>query len=287
MALSPQAKKGIGYMVISSLCFALVNLQVKLLPRIPATELVLFRSLITLVISYAWLRSKRIYPWGNNKTWLLIRGIAGTTALTMFFFTIQKMPISAAVTVQYLSPFFTAFIAGYLLKEKTYPVQWLFFAISFTGIFILKGASSSIPMDLLIIGVLSSMFSGLAYNSIRKLKEEHPLVVVMYFPLVALPVMTVWSFFNWVTPIGSEWLLLAGIGITTQLAQVYMTKGYQSTEVSVVAPIKYIGVLFALGWDILLFDFIPNGTMYLGIALVIGGVLVNLNYKRVMNKRAA
>ena len=271
--------KGIRYMLISVGCFAAVNLMVKLLPHLPATELVLFRSLITFLLSYVLLKRKKVNPWGRNKTWLLIRGIAGTTALTMFFYTIQKMPLSAAVTVQYLSPFFTAFIAGLLLGERTRWLQWLFFIISFVGIVVVKGSSAQIPPLLLALGVISSMFSGLAYNSIRKLKNEEPLVVVMYFPLVAFPIMAVFSLFNWVMPQGMDWILLIGIGLMTQFAQLYMTKSYQLSEVNTVAPLKYIGVLFALTWDILLFDFIPNAQMYIGILLVIGGVVLNLRFK--------
>ena len=272
-------------MLISVGCFAAVNLLVKFLPHLPATELVLFRSLITFAISYSLLKKKKLYPWGNNKPWLLIRGVAGTTALTIFFYTLQKMPLSAAVTVQYLSPFFTAFIAGFLLGEKTKAAQWLFFLVSFAGIVVVKGSSADIPPTLLALGVFSSMFSGLAYNAIRKLKDEEPLVIVMYFPLVATPVMLVFSLFNWVTPVGIDWLLLLGLGVLTQFAQLYMTKSYQLSEVNTVAPLKYIGVIFALTWDIALFDFIPNAQMFLGIALVIGGVLMNLRFKSVEKKR--
>ncbi len=272
-------------MLISVGCFAAVNLMVKFLPHLPATELVLFRSLITFLLSYTLLKRKKVNPWGRDKKWLLIRGIAGTTALTMFFYTIQKMPLSAAVTVQYLSPFFTAFIAGLLLGERTRWVQWLFFVISFIGIVVVKGSSAQIPPVLLALGVISSMFSGLAYNSIRKLKNEEPLVVVMYFPLVAFPIMVVFSFFNWVMPHGTDWIFLIGIGLMTQFAQLYMTKSYQLSEVNTVAPLKYIGVLFALTWDILLFDFIPNVQMYVGMLLVIGGVVLNLRFKHQLKRR--
>ena len=55
-------------MLISVGCFAAVNLMVKFLPHLPATELVLFRSLITFVISYLLLRGKKVNPWGNNKS---------------------------------------------------------------------------------------------------------------------------------------------------------------------------------------------------------------------------
>ena len=210
-------------MLISVGCFAAVNLMVKFLPHLPATELVLFRSLITFAISYTLLKRKHISPWGVNKKWLLIRGLAGTTALTVFFYTIQKMPLSAAVTVQYLSPFFTAFIAGFLLGERTRWAQWFFFLVSFIGIVVVKGSSAQIPPVLLALGIGSSVFSGLAYNAIRKLKDEHPLVVVMYFPLVATPVMIVFSLFNWVTPSLPDLALLFAIGVMTQFAQLYMT----------------------------------------------------------------
>lgn len=272
-------------MLISVGCFAAVNLMVKFMPHLPATELVLFRSLITFIISYTLLRRKKVNPWGSNKKWLLIRGIAGTTALTVFFYTIQKMPLSAAVTVQYLSPFFTAFIAGFLLGEKTKAAQWLFFLISFIGIVVVKGSSAQIPPTLLALGIFSSVFSGLAYNAIRKLKDEQPLVVVMYFPLVATPIMLVFSIFNWVTPTLWDLVMLLGIGLMTQFAQLYMTKSYQLSEVNTVAPLKYIGVIFALTWDIALFDFVPNSQMILGIFMVIGGVLLNLRFKAVQKRR--
>ena len=272
-------------MLISVGCFAAVNLMVKFLPHLPATELVLFRSLITFLLSYLLLKKKKVNPWGMDKKWLLIRGMAGTTALTIFFYTIQKMPLSAAVTVQYLSPFFTAFIAGILLGERTRWIQWLFFVISFFGIVVVKGSSAQIPPVLMALGVFSSMFSGLAYNSIRKLKNEEPLVVVMYFPLVAFPIMLVFSLFNWVMPQGTDWGLLIGIGLMTQFAQLYMTKSYQLSEVNTVAPLKYIGVTFALTWDIVLFGFVPNVQMYFGIILVISGVVLNLRFKHLLKRR--
>ena len=272
-------------MLISVGSFALINLMVKALSQIPTTEIVLFRSAITFAISYTLLRRRKVHPWGYNKKWLFIRGIAGTTALTSFFYTLQNMPISAAVTIQYLSPFFTAFIAGFLLSERTRAVQWLFFALSFGGIVVIKGSTTLVSPALMTLGVGSSLLSGMAYNAIRKLKDEHPLVVVMYFPLVATPVMLVASLWNWATPIGTEWLLLMAIGVMTQIAQVYMTKAYQSSELNTVAPLKYIGVIFALLWDVLLFDFIPNAQMYVGISLVLGGVLLNFAYKARLQKR--
>ncbi|HAD96065.1 MAG TPA: EamA family transporter, partial [Cryomorphaceae bacterium] len=102
-------------MLISVLGFAFMNLTVKFLHRLPATELVLFRSLVSLVLCLYFLRKKRIKPWGNSRKYLVLRGIFGVTALSLFFYTLQKLPLGSAITIQYLSPIFTAFFGIFIL----------------------------------------------------------------------------------------------------------------------------------------------------------------------------
>lgn len=273
-------QRGIIYMMISVVGFSLMNLVVKFLPRIPATELVLFRSIVSLILSLAMIRQKGLNPFGNNKTWLILRGVFGVIGLTTFFYTLQHLPIASAITIQYLSPIFTALFAIFILGEKMRKVQWLFFLVAFAGIGVIKGFDSNISTLLLLLGITSAVFSGLAYNAIRKLKDsDHPVVVVFYFPLIATPIMAVISAFNWVTPIGWEWLLLILMGVFTQIAQVNMTKAYQAAPLNKVAPFKYAGVVFALGFDVWIFGISYSWVILLGIAMVIGGVVLNLLQK--------
>ena len=110
--------KGVQYMFYSTLFFALMNLGVKLIPNIPAIEIVFFRSLISFVLSYSILKSIKVSIWGNNKKILLSRGTAGAIALVMYFTTLQHIPLASAVTIQFLSPIFTTIIGIYLVREK-------------------------------------------------------------------------------------------------------------------------------------------------------------------------
>jgi drug/metabolite transporter (DMT)-like permease len=273
-------QKGIIYMMISVVGFSLMNLIVKFLPRIPATELVLFRSIVSLVLSLAMIRHKKLNPFGNNKKWLILRGVFGVIGLTTFFYTLQHLPIASAITIQYLSPIFTALFAIFLLGERMRSVQWFFFFIAFGGIAVIKGFDSNISTFLFLMGLISAIFSGLAYNAIRKLKDsDHPVVVVFYFPLIATPIMALVSAFNWVTPIGWEWLLLLLMGVFTQIAQVNMTKAYQAAPLNKVAPFKYAGVVLALAFDVWIFGISYSWAILLGIAMVIGGVVLNLLQK--------
>ena len=110
-------------MIISSFAFSLMHLCIKSLPNIPVFELVFFRSFISLLISFTSLKSKNIPIFGVNKKILLIRGFIGSIALTLFFLTLQNIPLASAVTIQYLSPIFTALFAIWILKERMKKLQ--------------------------------------------------------------------------------------------------------------------------------------------------------------------
>lgn len=272
-------------MLGSTAAFALMQICVKFLPHIPAHELILFRSVISIVLSVAMLRHLGIALLGNNKKVLLMRGVFGTTALLMFFYTLQNIPLASAVTIQYLSPIFTALFAAIFLKEKMHLKQWLFFGISFAGVAMIKGFDERISLTFMLIGICSAMFSGMAYTCIRQLKDsEHPLVVVLYFPLVAIPIMSVLSYFNWVTPQGTDWLYLLLMGLFTQVAQLLMTKGIQSGIANKMISLKYVGTIYALAIGYLVFGESYGLMSLVGIAMVIAGVVLNLWKKRVIQR---
>jgi drug/metabolite transporter (DMT)-like permease len=269
-------------MLGSALAFSFMQICVKYLPHLPTTELILFRSIISIVLSLAMLQQLGIHPLGNNRKVLLMRGVFGTIALSLFFYTLQYIPLASAVTIQYLSPIFTALFAAIFLKEKMQVKQWLYFGLSFAGVALLKGFDERVSLSFMLLGIVSAMFSGIAYTCIRRLKDsEHPVVVVFYFPLVATPVMAVLSYFNWVMPAGKDWLILLLMGIFTQIAQILMTKGLQSAVVNKIISVKYIGTLYALGFGYLLFGESYTLFSLAGIVMVIAGVVLNLRQKQV------
>ena len=281
VALTQQEKKGVQFMLLSVVGFAFMNLVVKFLYRIPPTELVLFRSIVSLVLSYYLIKKRKLNPWGVQRKFLFLRGLFGATSLTLFFYTLQKLPIGTAITLQYLSPIFTAFFAIFILKEPVRRLQWLFFGLSLIGIILIKGFDPAVTPFMFACGIASAIFSGLAYNMIRLVKDtDSAVVVVFYFPLVAIPIMIVFSFYHWVQPIGWEWGGLLLMGLLTQFAQMNMTKALQSTALNKIAGFKYIGILFALSFDVLLFDITYGWVTLIGIICVVIGVLLNLVSKR-------
>ncbi|MCS5489236.1 DMT family transporter [Algoriphagus limi] len=271
---------GVQSMLLAGIFFALMNVSVKFIPHIPAIEIILFRSLFSLIFSFIVLRKQHVPVFGNNKLLLIIRGIVGSIGLISFFYTLQKIPLASAVTIQYLSPIFTTILGIFIVKEKVKPIQFIYFGLSFVGVLVIQGFDPRVNLLYASIGIVSALFSGMAYNVIRKLKtSEHPLVIIFYFPLVTMPIATIFSYFSWVQPEGVDWLLLLWIGICTQAAQYFMTVAYQKSNVSKVSSLSYLGIVYALVFGFILFGETFELASYLGMGLVLLGILLNLREK--------
>ena len=268
-------------MLLATFLFSCMNAVVKFVPHIPAVEIVFFRSLISLVMSYGVLRAKKVYVWGNNRKLLIARGLTGAVALILYFVLLQQIPLATAVTLQFLAPIFTAVLGMVLLHERVRPWQWVFFAVSFGGMLVINGFDARISTVHLLMGIVAAVGAGMAYTIIRKLNySEHPLVIVLYFPLVTLPITGVYASFHWVMPQGWDWAFLLGVGILTQFAQYFMTKSYQAEEISKVANLNYLSIVYALSLGFIFFGETFNLMTYGGMALVLAGVILNVWYKQ-------
>jgi len=248
---SNSALVGSKYLFYSVSCFALVNASVKFLSHIHFSEVVFFRALVSLLLCVWGIRAKGLSFLGNNRRLLIGRGIAGTIALTLFFYVLQTLPLATAVTLQYLSPIFTVIWAHLLFREKASLVQWLFFSGGFLGVYLIQGFDPRVDAVTALIGVLSAMASGLAYTFVRRLKDtDHELVIIFYFPMITLPVLFPFLLAHWTTPGLQDIFFLLLIGVATQGGQIFLTRAYALRKAADIGLVNYIGVLYAvlMGW---------------------------------------
>ena len=192
----------------------------------------------------------------------------------------KYLAIGTAVSLRYMAPIFAAVFAIYFLKERIKPLQWLFFAMAFIGVIILKGFDTALNSYGLVLVTISAIFSGLVYIVISKIgKDDHPVVVVNYFMVISTILGGLLSINNWINPEGVEWFMLFGLGLFGYFGQVYMTKAFQIASTNQVAPLKYLEVIFTLLLGVLLFNEIYTLYSLLGIALIITGLIFNALYK--------
>ncbi|MBI1268502.1 MAG: EamA family transporter [Cryomorphaceae bacterium] len=271
----------IGLVLISVFLFTAANVFVKTIDYLPTSQIVFMRSLISLILCASFVIKKGFSFFGINKKWLFIRGFFGMIALTLFFYTVQNIPLASATVIQYLSPVFTMLLAIFFLRERVRPMQWLFLSMAIAGVLMVKGFDTRISLGFLGIGVLSSFFAAISYFATIKCKEtDHPVAIVMWFHLLATPIMGAYSAADWVPMTTFEWTLGMLIGVLSVIAQIALSFALHRADVSVVTPFKYIGAILALFIGTFWFNEEMSLFSILGIVFVIAGVTLNVLSRR-------
>jgi drug/metabolite transporter (DMT)-like permease len=272
-------------MLLSALAFSLMSVFVKAAGgRLPSQEIVFARAVVSTLLSVWMLRRAGVDPWGNDRRGLVTRGLLGFVGLTFVYYSLTHLPIAAATVIQYLHPMFTALLAALVLRERVgAKLAWVT-ALSFGGLVAVAQPWAHVTerLDPLAVAVAvgGAFFSAAAYVAVRKISAtEHPLVIVFYFPLISLPLALLFAG-DWVWPVGLEWLWLAGVGVFTQLGQVYLTLGLTRESAGRATALSYTQVVFAAVWGVVFFGEIPDGWTLAGAALIMVGALVNLAGRR-------
>ena len=81
------------------------------------------------------------------------------------------------------------------------------------------------------------------------------------------------SFFTipsgWVFPNMIDLLLLSLLGLLGGLANLWLTQSYKFSDVSLVTPLKYLGLIFAIFFGYIFWSEVPSTKTLIGSALVI------------------
>ena len=257
-------------MLIATLAFTVMQALIKQIGLVSVIQIVFFRSVISAFISTSKLRKEGISIQGKNKKLLIFRAIFGLISMSLFFITIQRMPFGASVTIKYLSPMFAVVLAAIYLREKVKALQWLFIALSVVGIILLKGFDTRIDNLNLILGVVGAFFGGLVYVVIRRIgKTEHPLVIVNYFMSISALASGILLLKYWETPSLAELLILVLIGWVGYFGQRFMTIAFQLEETNIVAPFKYLELVYAFLVGYIIFGESYKTLAFLGVLIII------------------
>lgn len=268
---------GARYMIGAAFAFSLMSLLVKHAGvRLPSQEMVLARALFSLVVTWWVLRRAGIPIWGNNRKLLWARGFIGFTGLAAFYYALVHIPLAEATVLQYSNPVFVAILAVWLLGERLRRREIAMIALAIAGVLLIAkpsfifGGGEALPLLAVLIGLWGAIGSGTAYVLVRKLSAtEHVMVIVFYFSLASVIGSLPMAIPGAVMPTPMEWLLLLGIGITTQAAQVFLTTGLKYERAGRATAAAYTQIVFAALWGVLFFNETPDMWTVIGAALIV------------------
>lgn len=273
------------FMVLSALGFALMGACVKVLgtQNFPVLEIIAFRAAISLALSLAVVLHKDIPIFGQQRLWLLARGIVGFLALLCVYYSVVHLPLAEATILQYVHPIFTLLIALLFLGERIHSHTAICIALSLFGLILviqpsgLTGVQIN-ALDPFAIGIalLGALGSGIAYVIVRKLAvTEDSSVIILYFPLVCLPATIVLGWQQFIMPNGTDWLYVLGVGVFTQVGQWGLTKGMALQSAGVVSAFSYVQVPFAMILGFFIFNEELNVWVMAGASLILLAAWIN------------
>jgi drug/metabolite transporter (DMT)-like permease len=270
--------RGVLLMILAILLFTAMDATAKgLIERYPAPQVIWARFagqlLIVLILlnhrTGPLLRTR--YPWLH-----MVRSTCQFAATGLFFLSLGHIGLAEATALTDINPVLITLGAALFLGERLGPRRIAGVVAALIGalIIIRPGAGVFSPWALLPLGAAIA-YTGNALLT-RHIGAREPVWTSLLHASIfgtllgslALP-------FVWVPITGPDLALFALVGLLGTGAQLCIIRSFSMTEAAVVAPFAYLGIVFATGWGIVLYDQWPDHwTMIGALVIVVAGLYV-------------
>jgi drug/metabolite transporter (DMT)-like permease len=263
--------RGAASMVSAAFVFALMSACVKTASReLPNTMVVFMRNVSGLL----WLlpfvlgrggpgfRTERL---GEH----IVRAVAGIASMYCLFFAIARLGLAEALLLNYSLPLFVPLVERVWLGEATPRGIWRGLLLGLLGLGLILKPGAAMFQPAALIGALSALLSAIAQVGVRELTRSEPVRrIVFYFTLFSTLIAAAPASYQWVTPRPALVPLLAALGLCALFGQLLMTRAYSLAPAVRVGPFMYSAVVFAAGFDWVLFRKVPDALSWAGVGCV-------------------
>ena len=269
------SKNQLGFlcMFLSVCFFSVMDLIVKWSENYPLGEVIFFRGFFGLIPILFLIPNKKLknFYYTTRPGLHFLRCLSGLIALAAIFLALRELPLATVVSITYAAPIFTTLMSIFFLSERVGKYRWLAVLIGFIGIVIISEPGLT---SLNIYYFYPIIFCiGLSYVAIvlRQLSTTEPIWLIGFYFSFSI---TISSFFtlsgtNWIMPSLVDFILLSLIGILGGVANLLLTQAYKLSEVSLVTPLRYLALLFAIFFGYIFWDELPTYKTLVGAFFVI------------------
>ena len=259
-------------MFMSVCAFSIMDLIVKWSDLYPLGQVLFFRGFFGLVFYFFIIPRERLKNFYYTKRTGLhfLRCLFGLIALISIFIALRNLPLATVVSISFAAPIFTTIFSIFFLSEKVGMYRWLAVIVGFIGIIVIAEPGFS---SLNIYFVYPIIFClGLSYVAIaiRQLSTTEPIWLIALNFSAAITIVSFFTIpFGWIMPDIKDLILLSFIGIFGGVANLWLSQSYKFSEVSLVTPLKYLALVFAIIFGYFIWDEIPSIKTLVGALLVI------------------
>lgn len=266
--------KGILFIVLSALCFAFMNMFVRLAGDLPSVQKSFFRNLIAFAIAAGMMvrRKEHFQVEKGNWKYMVLRASFGTIGILCNFYAVDHLVLSDASMLNKMSPFFVILFSFLILKEKLTPIQVTAVCGAFLGsLLIIKPTFMNMNLLPSLIGLCGGLCAGIAYTMVRILGQrgQKGVSVVLFFSgfscLVTLPYLLLHF-----SPMSvAQVFALLGAGLAAAGGQFSITAAYYHAPAREISVYDYSQIVFSALIGFLLFNQIPDRYSVIGYVIII------------------
>jgi len=281
---------GFLYMFLSVCAFSLMDLIVKWSENYPVGEVLFFRGFCGIIPILFLIPKDRYFDfYKTDRPFLHFkRCVSGLIAIVAIFIALRKLPLATVVSITFAAPVFTTVMSIFFLSEKVGLYRWLAVLVGFIGILVISEPGFSSLNFYYIYPIIFCL--GLSYVAIaiRQLSSTEPVWLIgLYFSFSIMLISFITLPQGWILPNLKDLFLLCMVGILGGLANLWLTQSYKFSEVSLVTPLKYLALVFAIFFGYIFWQEVPTTKTLIGSALVVISSIIIFRREIYYNKQVA
>ncbi len=265
-------------MVASVICFSIMDICVKWLDYYPVGQVLFLRFSIGFIPIFFIIPKEKIFSFYKTSRPGLhaFRALCGALAIIALFYGLRELPLADVISLTFGGPIFVTIASIFFLSEKVGIKRWSAVCLGFVGMLLIIQPAFIDLNYYYISPIIFCIFFACVAISVRSLsKTEANYTIAFYFTSLCTVIGLISIFFeDWVMPTKIDMFIFTVMGLCGSIANLLLTQSYRLAEASLVTPIKYLSLVFAIIFGFFIWSEIPKALTLLGAALVILSSLI-------------
>ncbi len=280
---------GIAWMLTGAFLFSVADALGKALSaNIPVVQITWLRCVIAIILVglFVALRGGIAHLKTARPGWHFFRSIVGMMAMLSIFYSLSKIPLAEFTAIVFAQPFILSILSFFLLGENISRQSWIAIVIGFAGIlFVARPSPDHFHIAHLVTLITAFSLACLAVTARYLSTTESVYSLNFYIYPVTIVSALYWTLTTWVQPTTQQWLMIAGLGFTATVAFGCVVQAMRSARPSVVAPIDYSRLVWAVLFGFWFWNDFPDTYTWMGVALIFGSGIYVASHAHSTRKR--
>ncbi len=259
-------------MLLAGMMSSLLHVGVRVVsPEVPTIQIVLLRSVFTILVTLPLLFRKGKLAWRSNRLDLqALRGVVGVCSMSAWYYALSVLPLGDAGALSFTTAIFVSIGAGLCFGEAVGLRRWVAVVVGLIGTAIVAKPGSGLLSLGAVAALGSSMLWAVSLLMAKDLaKYDSSLTITFYQPLMIAPFALLATLPVWVWPSTEAWIVLFGMGVLAGIGNYAYVHALRIADASLAMSADYVRLLWMVGWGYLLFAEIPAISTWIGAGLII------------------